>query len=509
MHQQTEENLHDKPFLATQPSLEDLAARIVAVSILQNNITLSRADDSFFDGIHVTTCVRQFLKLKLPESCKNKVIILLQIARSQTEVASLLIYDHQVSANEIPSALETRQTYVFLKSLTWTENGAINLGQTAKSMIYSDLLSDEERYKIACRCCITRVIYELAPRIVSDQYLDNVNAYLDPLVFYWSCCILGDMGRLNRWPVIFHLHMLMLGQDRRVDRAAIMFNAAVWNVNLVLVPTSSDFQEVSLVSKGDTEDYHSLLGFMLGMERIVRAETSFRYFWNQLPAEKRFEKLCSTLESCEFRGYLPSLALELSTEDQRDLLARYGHHVLCSYLDNPLNEMHILRTILSIQNRLSLAHFSYVLKYFLKKILEFCANKLAYEKYVSLLKQFWFHIPQPLRESAIQFTFTEQLSELKRLDVKTHDYLIAVVLENADETVQRAVSNSEYGKYVNMLTRQQMGLRRKSSTSTIGISGRSEICQSLVTIFIVLQIFSAVNLVVLLVFWVLWFLVPA
>lgn len=131
--------------------------------------------------------------LPLPESIINKLMPIVPFVRKS--VVDWMWY-HETVLNI--NGYSKYTVIDLISNILWIARGKIDCAQTAKNILAGNntFLSYDHRYKHACTYCLEDEIVDLAGKIVSKDYLDNVEIRTYPVVHFWRVYIIENSIKL-------------------------------------------------------------------------------------------------------------------------------------------------------------------------------------------------------------------------------------------------------------------------------------------------------------------------
>lgn len=338
-------------------------------------------------------------ELDLPESIKSNIINL--IRPIEREINYWVAYQDRKVQNVAFNKIKTwREIRTLFESIVWTYLGAINYVETAKCIINTNLLSYKEMYRMACFYCLEDSVYEVAPYVVYPHYLDELDFDEQPLLYYWTCCVTGDVAKLQE-----------ITERNRVTR--------------------------------------SIASYMLTLPKVNHNEGAFTYFWKQLSKEEKYQRLVSLMETNFKPRNLNSLISDLEEQQQKNFFLGNTGSILCKYLEIWPQDYYFLPAAYHMRDIFSTEQFSVVLALVGRKIIENRCRYDRYDKYNYMLKELWEYAPETLRKSVFEYNHGLIFSRLViGVKLETHLRLIQLTLENSSTEFKRRVINSRNCYYL-------------------------------------------------------------
>lgn len=414
------------------PSLEDLAAAKLSKQLWKHKI--SRESDCGEERV-----LGKIRHLNLPKSLNQKISILIR-----KQYSDYLRWYTEVNENcALFSGGMKFLNPIVLRNITWTDTGTVNCIKTAKRVIGSPLLANNDRYVIACLYCLADLITVLAAK-VNFQRDGDVNPFFQPLVFFWTCCITNDMNRLNRLPTLMNHtndgYQLSLSPDDIVKLEP------DWQLDLEVRYPPAPGQNLQLVSHGPVDSFNAMIRYMLQITCKLN-EYAFTYFWKQLDSEYRNGVVYDVLVQTEQIRYMQSVVTHLSQQQQREFFRIHGDRMLCYYLQNPLNVDYVLDMVSRFRYTLTVEKLQRIIMGLLENMNMF-EMRTAQSTYLHVVKQIWVRIPQSLRIKTFETARDFLVAWSQKFDLHTNAFMLKIMLEEADDEYVERILNSQYGKYI-------------------------------------------------------------
>lgn len=452
------ESGYENQYFVNLPSLENIAIFRITMQLrqyeysvmlrryrhLKNTPDIFAIDPSVVQESEIK--IRKRVKLlPVPECTKEKIYIL--IAKTFAELRKWfknMRRDKYFYAVFWPP--RNYKTYVFLTRAVWTQLGAINYAETARSIIRCpNLLNTKQKYIMACSYCLVDLILEFAPEVVRKSYLKRIKPCTQFMVYFWTSCLKGKMHRLNNLPKTVQYCRTFCDLSNDV---------------LAFIPDSFDLQlEVSsprvsagvrtsarLSNVGNPKHYRTLICYMLTHPVVRRNESAFTYFWRLLPDENRVDFLCIRLDCCE-NAYLHSLMLDLTKQQQQVIIREYGSVLLSAYLVNQLETKYILDMAYRLRNSMQVVQFGDLIKE-LGTIIARSQFEEARINSIYIITQIWNFIPQELLLLATEVEWNSFVYCAKQLSLPINIDMVQYLLNGLTTEMALEVLNAPFANYV-------------------------------------------------------------
>ncbi|XP_065209130.1 uncharacterized protein LOC135837693 [Planococcus citri] len=226
----------------------------------------------------------------------------------------------------------------------WDWDGTIHEVRTAKRMILCDLITEDEKFKIACLYCFEDDIKQIwQSPFVSETMkdLNKIDFYTCPQQYYWICYLRNELHRIPN-----------------------LYNVPI---DELMIDTLNDY----------------------------RTHSSMMYFWNRLPSDCQLRvDICYHAIVVFARFILPKL-----NEHQMDIfVAAHGYDLILHLLKYEPRLVHVLPTWMCIRSRMDTGQF----RFFIYSTISMTEGEhLHSQSMTNVFSEIWESVPQHFKRSAL------------------------------------------------------------------------------------------------------------